>query len=143
MKIIDIYNDKKIKYNNYVIIIRSGIFYEVLNDDTSILYNLLGYKIKNNGNNFIIGFPNNSLSKVCTTLEHNKINYVVFDKDEEGNFFELDKFKSSKNKYHEFLMDLNKLQYINYKIENIYKKLNEKVKDDDIEKILFNIEELL
>lgn len=143
MKIIDVYNDMKMKYDNYVILIKSGIFYEVLNDDTSVLYNLLGYKIKNNGSNFVIGFPISSLSKVCNTLEYNKVNFIVIDKDENGNFFEADKFKSSKNKYSDFFIDLNKLQYINYKIESIYKRLNEKIMDKNIEKLLLDIEGLL
>lgn len=143
MKKIDVYNDYKLKYSNYVIIMKSGIFYEVLNNDTTILHSLFGYKIKNNGNNFLIGFPDKSLSKVCNTLEYNKVNYIVLDKDEDGNFFESDRFKSSKNNYSNYLMDLNKLQYINYKIDNIYHRLKEKVMDHNIEKILISIEDLL
>lgn len=57
MKIIDAYNIYKEKYREYVVLIKSGIFYSVYNDDVSIIYSLFYYKIKNVGNNFNIGFP--------------------------------------------------------------------------------------
>lgn len=57
MKIIDTYNSYKIKYKEYVVLIKSGIFYECLNDDISIMYSLFHYKIKNNGNNYVVGLP--------------------------------------------------------------------------------------
>ena len=143
MKLIDVYNKYKLKYKDYVIIIKSGIFYNVFNEDTSILYNIFGYKIKNNGNNFIIGFPIKSLSKICSILENNKINYIIINKDDKGNFFEFDLFKTKNNKYLKYNIDLNKLNYINYKIDCIYNKLKEKIMDNNIEKILLNIEEIL
>ena len=64
MKIIDAYNNYKTKYKEYVVLIKSGIFYNVLNDDVSIIYSLFHYKIKNNGNNYIVGFPKSSINKV-------------------------------------------------------------------------------
>lgn len=38
MKIIDTYNIYKEKYREYVVLIKSGIFYSVYNDDVSIIY---------------------------------------------------------------------------------------------------------
>ena len=46
MKIIDIYNKYKKEYKEYVIIIESGVFYYVLNDDCGVINKLLDYKIK-------------------------------------------------------------------------------------------------
>ncbi|MBR4619093.1 MAG: hypothetical protein IKO49_07295 [Bacilli bacterium] len=46
MKIIDTYNSYKIKYKEYVVVIKSGIFYDVFNDDIAIMYSLFHYKIK-------------------------------------------------------------------------------------------------
>ena len=46
MKIIDTYNSYKVKYKEYVVLIKSGIFYECLNDDIGIMYSLFRYKRK-------------------------------------------------------------------------------------------------
>ena len=43
------------------------------------MYSLFSYKIKNNGNNYVVGFPSSSLTKVLNTLEKNKINYIIID----------------------------------------------------------------
>lgn len=68
MKLIDTYYNYKLKYKEYVVLLKSGIFYECFNDDIGIIYSLFHYKIKNNGNNYVVGFPNNSLSKICNIL---------------------------------------------------------------------------
>lgn len=138
MKLIDTYYNYKLKYKEYVVLLKSGIFYECFNDDICIIYSLFHYKIKNNGNNYIVGFPNNSLSKICNILENNNINYIIVDKDNI-----IDKYKSKNNNYSKYYIDLNRLQYITYKIEDIYNKLNNKILDNNIEKILLNIGDLL
>ena len=84
MKLIDAYNNYKIKYKEYVVLLKSGIFYECFNDDISIMYSLFSYKIKNNGSNYVVGFPSSSLTKVLNTLEKNKINYIIIE-DNVGN----------------------------------------------------------
>ena len=53
MKLIDVYNDYKEKYKDYVIMINSGMFYHVYNCDISVLYSLFHYKIKKISNNYI------------------------------------------------------------------------------------------
>lgn len=138
MKLIDTYYNYKLKYKEYVVLLKSGIFYECFNDDIGIIYSLFHYKIKNNGNNYVVGFPNNSLSKICNVLENNNINYIIVDKDNI-----IDKYKSKNNNYSKYYIDLNRLQYITYKIEDIYNKLNNKILDNNIEKILLNIGDLL
>lgn len=138
MKLIDTYNNYKIKYKEYVVLVKSGIFYECFNDDIGIMYSLFSYKIKNNGSNYVVGFPNNSLSKVLNVLEENKINYIVV---EDNNI--VDKYKTNKNRYLEYVTDLNKLIYINMKIDSIYKKLQSNILNNDIEKILLKIEDIL
>ena len=142
MKIIDTYNSYKIKYKEYVVLIKSGIFYECLNDDIGIMYSLFHYKIKNKGNNYIVGFPKNSIVKVTDNLKHNKINYIVLEKNNDE-YYISDKYKTNKNNYNSYKLDIMKLNYINYKIDSIYSKLKEKIFDKDIEKTLINIERLL
>lgn len=138
MKLIDTYYNYKLKYKEYVVLLKSGIFYECFNDDIGIIYSLFHYKIKNNGSNYVVGFPNNSLSKICNILENNNINYTIVDKDNI-----IDKYKSKNNNYSKYYIDLNRLQYITYKIEDIYNKLNNKILDNNIEKILLSIGDLL
>lgn len=138
MKLIDTYNNYKIKYKEYVVLVKSGIFYECFNDDIGVMYSLFLYKIKNNGSNYVVGFPSSSLSKVLNILEENKINYIVV---EDNNI--VDKYKTNKNRYLEYMIDLNKFIYINMKIESIYRKLQNSILNDNIEKVLFEIEELL
>ena len=138
MKLIDTYNNYKIKYKEYVVLLKSGIFYECFNDDISIMYSLFSYKIKNNGNNYVVGFPSSSLTKVLNTLEKNKINYIIIDDNSV-----VDKYKTNKNRYLEYIVDINKLMYISMKIELIYKKLQENILNNNIEKILIEIENLI
>lgn len=138
MKLIDTYYNYKLKYKEYVVLLKSGIFYECFNDDIGIIYSLFHYKIKNNGSNYVVGFPSNSLSKICNVLENNNINYIIVDKDNI-----IDKYKSKNNNYSKYYIDLNRLQYITYKIEDIYNKLNNKILDNNIEKILLSIGDLL
>lgn len=121
MKLIDTYYNYKLKYKEYVVLLKSGIFYECFNDDIGIIYSLFHYKIKNNGSNYVVGFPNNFLSKICNILENNNINYIIVDKDNI-----IDKYKSKNNNYSKYYIDPNRLQYITYKIEDIYNKLNNK-----------------
>ena len=110
----------------------------VSGDDISIMYSLFSYKIKNNGSNYVVGFPSSSLTKVLNTLEKNRINYIII----EDNSV-VDKYKTNKNRYLEYIVDINKLMYINMKIELIYKKLQENILNNKIEKILIEIENLI
>lgn len=138
MKLIDTYYNYKSKYKEYVVLLKSGIFYECFNDDIGIMYSLFRYKIKNTGNSYTVGFPSNSLSRVCRVLEENKINYIIVDKENI-----IDRYKTKNNKYNQYYINLNRLQYVIYKIEDIYNRLNDKILDDDIEKILLSIGDML
>ena len=46
MKLIDVYRQYKEKYENYVVVIKSGNFYDIYDDDTKIISYFLNYKIK-------------------------------------------------------------------------------------------------
>lgn len=142
MKIIDTYNIYKEKYREYVVLIKSGIFYSVYNDDVSIIYSLFHYKIKNVGNNFNIGFPISNINNVCNKLVNKKINYIILEK-ENDNYEVIEKQKFNKNNYNNYKVDLSKLSYLNNRINNIVNKLNNKVLDKNIDEILFKIEELI
>lgn len=53
---------------NYVIIRKTGLFYNVFDNDAEILHYLLHYKIIDNR----VGFPANALHKVKNILEDKK-----------------------------------------------------------------------
>ena len=141
MKVIDVYNLYKEKYREYVVLIKSGIFYEVYNNDVGIIYSLFHYKIRNIGNNFNIGFPINGISNVCNILDYKKINYIVLEKEDEYKIVLKKKF--NKNNYNEYKIDLSRLSYLNNRINNITYKLNNKIMDNNIEDILFKVERLI
>lgn len=61
----------------------------------------------------------------------------------DNNYFIKDKYISLNNKYNDYIIDINRLKYLNNRIDNIYKELNKKVFDPNIEKLLFEIENLL
>ena len=100
MKLIDVYNNYKNDFKEYVILIVSGIFYEVFNNDIGIMYSFFNYKIKYIGNKYIIGFPVNNLSNILDNLKKNNINYIVIDKDSDSNY------------YSNYKIDCNKLFFI-------------------------------
>lgn len=54
MKLVDTYNGYKKIYKDYVVLIKSGIFYEVFNDDVGIMYSFFCYKITYNGNYVVV-----------------------------------------------------------------------------------------
>ena len=78
MKLYEKYLINKNKYNNYVVLIKSGIFIETFDKDAIIINKLLGYKLINN-NNIRLGFSDKALNKVLLELRDNQINYVLID----------------------------------------------------------------
>ena len=77
MKVIDTYKFYKEKYREYVVLIKSGIFYEVYNNDVSIMYSLFHYKIRVVGNNFNVGFPINNIGNICKILDDNNPDFHI------------------------------------------------------------------
>ncbi|MDD2433612.1 MAG: hypothetical protein PHX01_08055 [Clostridia bacterium] len=78
MKLIDGFNKYKLKYEEYVLLIKFGIFCYVYNDDVSVIYSFFKYKIKNKGDYYEIGFPKSSLVKICKSLGENKNRIITF-----------------------------------------------------------------
>lgn len=57
MKIYDVYKDNKVKYKEYIVLIKVGNFYETYGEDGYLLNNLFDYKIKDIGDVKRVGFP--------------------------------------------------------------------------------------
>lgn len=132
MKLKETYFLKKEKYLEYIILIKCGNFYEVLEDDAYILNTLFNYKIKKTSNITKVGFPIVALNKVILRLQMLKINYLIVNPN--GDI----KKKFNNNKYRNFLEKPTNLDRINL----IYQRLLD-IKGDDIDALLNNIEEII
>lgn len=79
LKLIDRYNSYKSKYNNYIVLIKDGLFYKSFYDDAKIIWYLFDYKYINNS----VSFGLTPYDKVLSKLNKLDIGYVVIDKDQE------------------------------------------------------------
>ena len=79
MKLIDVYKTNKQKYPKYVVMIKSGNFYEIYGEECYIMNNLFNYKIKDVNNINRVGFPIVAYNKVTDKLNRFKINYLIID----------------------------------------------------------------
>ncbi len=132
MKLKEVYNNYKEKYKEYVILIKCGNFYEALGDDAYLMNKIFDYKIKELSNIKKVGFPIIALNRVINRLDSLKVNYLVYENGVST------KRKFNRNKYKRFFDILG----TDDRIELIYRKLMER-KNDNIEVLLKNIEELL
>jgi len=142
VRFVDVYFDYKKKYNNYIILSKIGNFYNIFGDDAQIIYLLTGYKINYDKNIIKVGFPVVSLEKVLKKLHEEKINYIVLEKIDGVINIKIKK-RFNDNMYAYFADKC--LQCYEYKlhIESIYNKLNSKIYDHNIKKVLEQIDRLL
>lgn len=130
----DKYYELKMKYEKYVVIMKSGIFYNVLGNDCYLMKSIFGYKINPFGDTIKIGFPLNTLNKVLRILDQLKINYIIYE-------HEIDiKRRFQHNQYDLYLK--NKLT-TDERIDSIYFKLRELKDSADFITILERIEEII
>lgn len=122
---------------------KSGGFYHVYGRDAYVLSYIFDYKIKNLvGGIPECGFPLDTLPKVKSHLEINKINFVVIDN---RNNFMVDETSTNEdvNKYNEIYQKAR--NFINYKIRvnSINSFLLENIEKPDFRKILGKIEKIV
>lgn len=72
MKTVDKYVKFKSKYQDYVIIVKSGNFYYSFGEDAILLKYLFNYQIRDDK----VGFPLNARAKVKSVLNRNNINLI-------------------------------------------------------------------
>ena len=77
---IEKYYKYKSKYQDYIVLLQIGAFYEVIGIDSLIINHLLGYKLKKISNTFKCGFPLSKVNDVGKELVANHINYIVVKK---------------------------------------------------------------
>ena len=138
MAVINMVNNLKELFPEYVLLLKIGTFYECYNDDANIISYLFGYKIKTlSSGDKVCGYPLVSYNKVISNLESRNINYISIDK--AHNYEEMDKMNyKKKNKYIDIFSKAN--SYID-KLNRIERIKNHLLKDDskleEVEKLLY------
>ena len=138
MAVINMVNNLKELFPEYVLLLKIGTFYECYNDDANIISYLFGYKIKTlSSGDKVCGYPLVSYNKVISNLESRNINYISIDK--AHNYEEMDKMNyKKKNKYIDISSKAN--SYID-KLNRIERLKNHLLKDDskleEVEKLLY------
>ena len=128
------YEYYKIKYKEYIILIKSGNFYVALQQDAIVLNDIFKYKLNISNNIIKVGFPVNSLNKILKTLDNININYIVLDK----NILHINKNKT--NMYNKYINN-NTSNYI-LRIKNINNILNQIIYNN-IDNVLESIENII
>ncbi len=128
MRLFDLYEVNRNKYDKYVILIKEGNFYEAFNEDCFLLNNLFNFGLRT-------GFPVIAYNKVLDKLNAFKINYIVVEK-----FEIVVKKKFNKNNYSNYIAkDLD----IDNRILDINNRLNTLKNSPKIKDILVEIEKIL
>ena len=123
------YYKYKVRYNDYVLLIKIGNFYEIFDIDSLIMNQMFNYKLKPIKDTFKCGFPISSLDNVISTLDLNKVNYLVIDDDIKINKdFE-------ENNYKNYDLNINILKYNYFRINNIINYLNDNITNDISDKL--------
>ena len=91
----------KESYPKSVIMIKSGNFYECLNDDATIMNSIFDYKIIRLKKYIRVGFPISKINYITGILTNKEINYLTF----EDGAIETEKFRH--NKYNDYFDDAN------------------------------------
>lgn len=129
------YYKYKVQYNDYIIFLKFGNFYEVFDNDCLILNKKFNYKIKRMKNNIKVGFPINKLDDILRLLDD--VNYVIIEKDK---IVDIKEYEN--NKYNEYDFDINKVIFNFIRIDKIYNNLCERV-NNNLENILERIESIV
>lgn len=142
----NIENEVKILKNSNpdtLIMIRIGAFYHVYGKDSSIISYLFGYQIKKTSKLNTCGFPISVLDKILARLEIEGIAFKVlnsnFDVENESKKEIQNTYEKIYNNSYKYLLKKNKIEEINiYLMENINTDyINKKI--EEIEKIINDV----
>lgn len=132
---IENYYKYKVKYKDYIIMMKYGNFYETLDNDALIMNKLFDYKLTKLSNTFKVGFPILSLNSVLDKLNKYSINYIVIDEDIISEF--------EINNYSNYSFDLNIIKYNLLTIKEITKYLNDNLLNNNITSKLDRIKDII
>ena len=119
--------------------VKVGNFYRVYGKDAYIIAYLFKYKISEENDIMVSGFPTSSIKKVEARLENKKINYIVLDRTDNYAVNERTDFKNL-NTYQK----LSKTYVSNVRrIENINEHLLSLASKEELKILLKDIEECI
>ena len=135
---IENYYMNKLKYNDYLIIMKYGNFYELVGKDALIINKLFNYKLVKLSNTFKVGFPVNKLEENILKIDNLNINYIVFDKEKEiiSKSFE-------NNNYFKYKLNEEVIKRNNILINKITKYLKNNIYEDSLDIKLKKIIEVI
>lgn len=133
----EIYLQLKQTYKNYIILIKQGNFYIVINKDANIIHNIFKYKIVESKDFIKFGFPVQTINKIKDKLNSLNINYIILENNE---IVEKQKFK--KNNINNYISNDN-YELLFSRINNISDKLKKNINSINIKDILNEIESII
>lgn len=132
----------KFVHEHCVILVKIGNFYSAYAEDAYIISYLFKYKIREKNNISFCSFPEMSLNKIESSLEKNKIDYIVVSK--RNNYEEEQKvIIKQDNNYIKILEKAKKSVQLMLRIQKIYDILIEQRDNQDFIEKLVKIESVL
>lgn len=137
MSIIRDVKNVKMKHGDDIILVKNGNFYRCYDRDAYIISYIMNYQIKQaTANNYMCGFPINSLDKVVDGLQTASINYRIMDFKREDKTVAQECNFESRNAYDEIYSKAYKYINIKRRIEEMCECLiNNIEKDGTLEKV--------
>lgn len=124
-KLLTTYTNLKKQDNETFYLFKIGLFYNFINEDASIMSNLLHLKITNLSPAIIkCGFPNNSFDKYMKVLLSLPYKIKIIDSLENNTLFELKNFETNK-KIKEFIFKISEIDVNNISITEAYSLLDD------------------
>ncbi|CDB31409.1 mutS domain I protein [Clostridium sp. CAG:575] len=124
-KLLTTYTNLKKQDNETFYLFKIGLFYNFINEDASIMSNLLHLKITNLSPAIIkCGFPNNSFDKYIKVLLSLPYKIKIIDSLENNTLFELKNFETNK-KIKEFIFKISEIDVNNISITEAYSLLED------------------
>ena len=122
-KLLTTYTNLKKQDNETFYLFKIGLFYNFINEDASIMSNLLHLKITNLSPAIIkCGFPNNSFDKYMKVLLSLPYKIKIIDSLENNTLKELKNFETNK-KIKEFIFKISEIDVNNISITEAYSLL--------------------
>ena len=142
MGIINVVQTIKEVHKYEVILVKIGKFYQVYGKDAYIISYLFGYKLKKVESVMMCGFPLSSIHKVIAKLEEKKVNYLIVDRRNDYEVYEMSDNRNLNN-YLRYFKKAKK--YINYieRIDNINSFMLDNIEKEEFREIIRKVEEII
>ncbi len=97
-----LYRIKKMQNNDKVVLVKYGNFYKTYNEDALIIWDVFGYKVKNN----LVCFPSNVFSNVVSKLNRLGISVIVINKENDISYY-----NSTRDNNYNLYKDKSNIEY--------------------------------